>query len=154
MLLRSNVYACSIEINPLELRGKRHLALRYNANIMTPLGTSWGCSSRGLLLSQRGFIQTRWARRCARLHSPKRDHVAATRVTTDVDAFLRNHANGRAQSTNDGSVSSTHCVSPLLLQIARGTKLLLVVQLRSGVILLMGDPVQALERKNITPEPI
>jgi hypothetical protein len=74
------------------------------------------------------------------LHSPKRDHVAATRVTTDVGAFLRNHANGRAQSTNDGSVSSTHCVQPLLLQTARSTKLLPVVQLRSGVILLMGDP--------------
>jgi hypothetical protein len=75
------------------------------------------------------------------LHSPKRDHVAATRVTTDVGAFLRNHANGRAQSTNDGSVSSTHCVQPLLLQTVRSTKLLPVVQLRSGVILLMGDPV-------------
>ena len=72
------------------------------------------------------------------LHSPKRDHVAATRVTTDVGAFLRNHANGRAQSTNDGSVSSTHCVQPLLLQTVRSTKLLPVVQLRSGVILLMG----------------
>jgi hypothetical protein len=74
------------------------------------------------------------------LHSPKRDHVAATRVTTDVGAFLRNHANGRAQSTNDGSVSSTHCVQPLLLQTVRSTKLLPVVQPRSGVILLMGDP--------------
>ena len=78
------------------------------------------------------------------LHSPKRDHVAATRVTTDVDAFLRNHANGRAQSTNDGSVSSTHCVQPLLLQTVRSTKLLPVVQLRSGVILLMGDPLGAI----------
>jgi hypothetical protein len=29
------------------------------------------------------------------LHSPKRDHVAATRLTNDVDAFLRNHANAR-----------------------------------------------------------
>src|SRR5215813_9524452 len=38
---------------------------------------------------------------------------ATTRVTNDVGAFLRNHANGRAQGTNDGSVSSTHCVSPL-----------------------------------------
>ena len=74
------------------------------------------------------------------LHSPKRDHVAATRVTNDVGAFLRNHADGRAQGTKDGSVSSTHCVSPLLLQTARNTKLLPVVQLRSGVILLMGDP--------------
>jgi hypothetical protein len=73
------------------------------------------------------------------LHSPKRDHVAATRVTNDVGAFLRNHANGRAQGTNDGSVSSTHCVSPLLLQTERDTKLLPVVQLRSGVILLMGE---------------
>ena len=74
------------------------------------------------------------------LHSPKRDHLAATRVTTDVGAFLRNHANGRAQGTNDGSVSSTHCVLSLLLQTAPTTKLLPVVQLRSGVILLMGDP--------------
>jgi hypothetical protein len=74
------------------------------------------------------------------LHSPKRDHAAATRVTTDVGAFLRNHANGRAQSTNDGSVSSTHYVSPLLLQTAPPTKLLPVVQLRSGVILLMSNP--------------
>ena len=65
------------------------------------------------------------------LHSPKRDHAAATRVTTDVGAFLRNHANGRAQSTNDGSVSSTHYVSSLLLQTAPPTKLLPVVQLRS-----------------------
>ena len=72
------------------------------------------------------------------LHSPKRDHLAATRVTTDVGAFLRNHANGRAQGTNDGSVSSTHCVLSLLLQTAPTTKLLPVVQLRSGVILLMG----------------
>ena len=79
------------------------------------------------------------------LHSPKRDHVAATRVTTDVGAFLRNHANGRAQSTNDGSVSSTHCVQPLLLQTVRSTKLLPVVQLRSGVILLMGDPTLCIE---------
>ncbi|HET8564342.1 MAG TPA: hypothetical protein VFM35_10760 [Candidatus Binatia bacterium] len=89
---------------------------------------------------------TRWIHRDAAgaevrlLHSPKRDHVAATRVTTDVGAFLRDHANGRAQGTNDGSVSSTHCVSPLLLQTALTTKLLPVVQLRSGVILLMGDP--------------
>jgi hypothetical protein len=75
------------------------------------------------------------------LHSPKRDHVAATRVTNDVGAFLRNQANGRAQGTNEGSVSSTHCVSPLLLQLAGNTKLLPVVQLRSGVILLMGDPI-------------
>jgi hypothetical protein len=75
------------------------------------------------------------------LHSPKRDHLAATRVTTDVGAFLRNHANGRAQGTNDGSVSSTHCVLSLLLQTAPTTKLLPVVQLRSGVILLMGDPI-------------
>ena len=73
------------------------------------------------------------------LHSPKRDHVANTRVTNDVGAFLRNHANGRAQGTNEGSVSSTHYVLPLLLQTPRDTKLLPVVQLRSGVILLMGD---------------
>jgi hypothetical protein len=79
------------------------------------------------------------------LHSPKRDHVAATRVTNDVGAFLRNQANGRAQGTNEGSVSSTHCVSPLLLQTARDTKLLPVVQLRSGVILLMGDSGLATE---------
>ena len=72
------------------------------------------------------------------MHSPKRDHVAATRVTNDVDAFLRNHANGRAQGTNDGSASSTHCALLLLLQPTRDTKLLPVVQLRSGVILLMG----------------
>src|SRR5499433_4015138 len=65
---------------------------------------------------------------------------ATTRVTNDVGAFPRNHANGRAQGTNEGSVSSTHCVSPLLLQTTRHTKLLPVVQLRSGVILLMGDP--------------
>src|SRR6478672_8553823 len=78
------------------------------------------------------------------LHSPKRDHLAATRVTTDVGAFLRNHANGRAQGTNDGSVSSTHCVLSLLLQTAPTTKLLPVVQLRSGVILLMGDPNSSL----------
>ena len=32
------------------------------------------------------------------LHSPKRDHVADTRVTNDVGAFLRNQANGRAQA--------------------------------------------------------
>ncbi|HSE87060.1 MAG TPA: hypothetical protein VLJ79_12615, partial [Candidatus Binatia bacterium] len=50
----------------------------------------------------------------------------------------------RAQGTNEGSVSSTHCVSPLLLQTARDTKLLPVVQLRSGVIVLMGDPELAL----------
>ena len=74
------------------------------------------------------------------MHSPKRDHVAFARVTNDVGAFLRNQANGRAQGTNEGSVSSTHCVLPLLLQTARDTKLLPVVQLRSGVILLMGDP--------------
>lgn len=75
------------------------------------------------------------------LHSPQRDHVAGgTRVTNDVGAFLGNHANGRAQGTNEGSVSSTHCVSPLLLQTAPDTKLLPVVQLRSGVIVLMGDP--------------
>jgi len=42
----------------------------------------------------------------------------------------------------EGSVSSTHCVLPLLLQTPRDTKLLPVVQLRSGVILLMGDPKQ------------
>src|SRR5262245_61512099 len=74
------------------------------------------------------------------LHFPKRDHVATTRVTNDVGAFLRNQANGRAQGTHEGSVSSTHCVSPLLLQTTRDTKLLPVVQLRSGVILLIGDP--------------
>jgi hypothetical protein len=59
---------------------------------------------------------------------------------TFFGGFLRNHANGRAQGTNEGSVSSTHCVLPLLLQTPRDTKLLPVVQLRSGVILLMGDP--------------
>jgi hypothetical protein len=67
-------------------------------------------------------------------------YVAITRVTNDVGAFLRNQANGRAQGTNEGSVSSTHCVSPLLFQTARDTKLLPVVQLRSSVIWLMGDP--------------
>ena len=65
---------------------------------------------------QRGFIADAAGAKVRSLHSPKRDHAAATRVTTDVGAFLRNHANGRAQSTNDGSVSSTHYVSPLLLQ--------------------------------------
>ena len=65
------------------------------------------------------------------LHSPKRDHVAATRVTNDVGAFLRNQANGRAQGTNAGSVSSTHYVSPLLFQTPRHAKLLPVVKLRS-----------------------
>src|SRR5215813_12544063 len=35
--------------------------------------------------------------------------------------------------------SSTHRVSPLLFQTARDTKLLPVVQLRNGVIVLMGD---------------
>ena len=74
----------------------------------------------------------------SRVAFSQRDHAAATRVTNDVGAFLRNHANGRAQGTNEGSVSSTHCVSPLLLQTTRDTKLLPVVQLRSGVILLMG----------------
>ena len=76
------------------------------------------------------------------LHSPKRDHVAATRVTNDVGAFLRNQANRRAQGTKEGAVSSTHCVSPLLLQTPRDTKLLPVVQLRSGVTVLMGDPIE------------
>jgi hypothetical protein len=66
------------------------------------------------------------------------DAQAYPSVTNDVGAFLRNHANGQAQGTNAGSVSSTHCVSPLLLQAARDTKLLPVVRLRSGVILLMG----------------
>ena len=89
------------------------------------------------------------------LHSPKRDHLAAIRVTTDVGAFLRNHANGRAQGTNDGSVSSTHCVLSLLLQTAPTTKLLPVVQLRSGVILLMGDPIHDLLDNSIhTPSEI
>ena len=46
-------------------------------------------------------------------------------------------------STNEGSVSSTHRVSPLLFQTARDTKLLPVVQLRNGVIVLMGDPSRA-----------
>ena len=58
--------------------------------------------------------------------------------------FLRNKAHGRCRRTNDGSVSSTHYVSPLLLQTAAPTKLLPVVQLRSGVILLMGDPLSSL----------
>jgi hypothetical protein len=86
-----------------------------------------------------GFIRTQRARRCARCILPN-GITWPSRVTNDVGAFLRNHANGRAQGTNEGSVSSTHCVSPLLLQTPRDTKLLPVVQLRSGVILLMGDP--------------
>ena len=55
-----------------------------------------------------------------------------------VDGLMEKAKTGT--STNEGSVSSTHCVSPLLFQTARDTKLLPVVQLRSGVILLMGDP--------------
>jgi len=39
-----------------------------------------------------------------------------------------------------GVNAATHCVSPLLLQTACDTKLFPVVQLQSGVILLMGDP--------------
>src|SRR5215813_5295055 len=74
------------------------------------------------------------------LHSPKRDHVPPHVSPMMLAHSPRNHANGRAQGTNEGSVSSTHCVSPLLLQTTRHTKLLPVVQLRSGVILLMGDP--------------
>jgi hypothetical protein len=93
----------------------------------------------------RWFHQDAAGAKVRSLHSPKRDHAAATRVTTDVGAFLRNHANGRAQSTSDGSVSSTHYVSPLLPQTAPATKLLPVVQLRSGVILLMGDIITLLQ---------
>src|SRR4029077_7622000 len=109
VLLRSDINARSVEVDPLELRGKRHLGLRCNANLTAPLSTS-GRGAHG------GFSFATWIHwdaagaKVRSLHSPKRDHVAATRVTTDVGAFLRNHANGRAQSTNDGSVSSTHCV--------------------------------------------
>jgi hypothetical protein len=123
----------------LTSRGKRHLELRCNADLTAPLSSS-GRGAHG------GFSFATWIHwdaagaKVRSLHSPKRDHAAATRVTTDVGAILRNHANGRAQSTNDGSVSSTHYVSPLLLQTAPPTKSLPVVQLRSGVILLMGDP--------------
>src|SRR4029077_3183135 len=121
-------------------RGKRHLGLRCGADLTVLLSTS-GCGAAHGTSPLTTWIHWDAAGAKVRsLHSPKRDHAAVPRVTTDVGAFLRNHANGRAQSTNDGSVSSTHCVSPLLLQTAPATKLLPVVQLRSGVILLMGDP--------------
>jgi hypothetical protein len=136
VLFRSDVDAGSIEIDPLELRGKRYFMLRYNADFRAPLGSNGGGAHGASPLAT--WIDAAGAEARA-LHSPKRDHVAGTRVTNDVGAFLRNQANGRAQGTNEGSVSSTHCVSPLLLQTARDTKLLPVVQLRSGVIVLMGN---------------
>jgi hypothetical protein len=77
-----------------------------------------------------------WLKSLSQIRNP--DTNAYHFDPNDVGAFLRNQANGRAQGTNEGSVSSTHCVSPLLFRTARDTKLLPVVQLRSGVILLMG----------------
>src|SRR4029077_13392996 len=120
-------------------RGKRHLGLRCGADLTVLLSTS-GCGAAHGTSPLTTWIHWDAAGAKVRsLHSPKRDHAAVPRGTTDVGAFLRTHPNGRAKTTNDGSVSSTHCVSPLLLQTAPATKLLPVVQLRSGVILLMGD---------------
>src|SRR4029077_21144686 len=119
-------------------RGKRHLGLRCGADLTVLLSTN-GCGAAHGTSPLTTWIHWDAAGAKVRsLHSPKRDHAAVPRGTTDVGAFLRTHPNGRAKTTNDGSVSSTHCVSPLLLQTAPATKLLPVVQLRSGVILLMG----------------
>ena len=49
VLLRSDVNARSVEVDPLELRGKRHLELRCNADLTAPLSTS-GRGAWGLLL--------------------------------------------------------------------------------------------------------
>ena len=48
MLFRSDVDAGSIEIDPLELRGKRHLGLRYTSDFRAPLGTSGGGAHGGI----------------------------------------------------------------------------------------------------------
>jgi hypothetical protein len=47
VLFRSDVDACGIEIDPLELRGKRYFMLRYNADFTAPLGTSAGGAHGG-----------------------------------------------------------------------------------------------------------
>jgi hypothetical protein len=109
VLLCADVDARSIEVNSRELRGKRYTrfdTLRMRRRCLLQVGVVLTAASP---LRTR-FISDTMGAEVRSLHSPKRDHVAAARVTTDVGAFLRNHANGRAQSTNDGSVSSTHCV--------------------------------------------
>src|SRR5262245_23315843 len=116
VLFRSDIDTCSIQIDPLQLRGKWHFSLRYNADFTAPLATRVGRAHGGSSFVG-GFIRTQRARRCARCILPN-GITWPSRVTNDVGAFLRNHANGRAQGTNEGSVSSTHCVLPLLLQTA------------------------------------
>src|SRR5262249_16480424 len=125
------------QIDPLELRGKRHFALRYNRDFTASLATSGGGAHGDSSFDKWIHSDTAGAEGRA-LHSPKRDHVPPHVSPMMLAHSPRNHANGRAQGTNEGLVSSTHCVSPLLLQTTRHTKLLPVVQLRSGVILLMG----------------
>jgi len=48
VLFRSDVDTSSIEIDPLELRRKRHFALRYEADFTAPLGTSRGGAHEGI----------------------------------------------------------------------------------------------------------
>jgi hypothetical protein len=86
VILGSDVDACSIEIDPLELRGKRHLGLGYKAKFTVSLGTSGGGTYGGSPFK----TWIHWDAEGAEvrsLHSPKRDHAAVTRVTTDVGAF-------------------------------------------------------------------
>jgi hypothetical protein len=48
VLLRSDINACSVEIDPLELRGKRYLMLRYHADFTAPLGTTGSGTHGGI----------------------------------------------------------------------------------------------------------
>ena len=66
-----------IQIDPLQLRGKRHFALRYNADFTAPLATSGGGAHGGSSFDKWIHSDTAGAEVRA-LHSPKRDHVAIT----------------------------------------------------------------------------
>ena len=100
VLFRADIDACRIQIDPLQLRRKRHFALRYNADLRRRFAPV-GVVLMGAPPLTSGFIRTQRARRCARCILPNGITWPSPRVTNDVGAFLRNHANGRAQGTNE-----------------------------------------------------
>ena len=77
----------SIEINSLELRGKRHLGLRHNPDTTAKLLAAVGVVLAATCPVENTDSDTVGAK-VRSLHSPKRDSMTQTRVTTDVGAFL------------------------------------------------------------------
>ena len=113
VFLGPDIDAGRVQIDARQLRRQRHFQLRRRPRLAPALAASRSVR-HGVPLSSERCAGRRRGRGGAYVAFSQTGPRGRSRVTTVVAAPLRDHANSRASSTIDGSVSSTRCACSTL----------------------------------------